>query len=96
MSLSSAVGTFATGWLATQLYKKHWRDRLGAGYRFSFIHSFYIFAFTTNNLLFAAVGLIIAGFVKYGYLAAQYTIGQGVVSMRVAQWPLQSCCSLLT
>ena len=26
---------------------------------------------------------MIGGFVKYGYLAAQYTIGQGVVSMRV-------------
>lgn len=44
---------------------------------------FYIFAFTTQSLLFAAFGLIIGGFVKYGYLAAQYTIGQGVVSMRV-------------
>src|SRR5699024_9435718 len=44
---------------------------------------FYISAFTTNNLLYAAIGLIIGGFVKYGYLAAQYTIGQGVVSMRV-------------
>ena len=44
---------------------------------------FYIFAFTTENLLYAALGLIIAGFVKYGYIAAQYTIGQGVVTMRV-------------
>ena len=26
---------------------------------------------------------MIGGFVKYGYIAAQYTIGQGVVSMRV-------------
>jgi hypothetical protein len=42
-----------------------------------------VFAFTTQNLLYAALGLIIGGFVKYGYIAAQYTIGQGVVSMRV-------------
>ena len=32
---------------------------------------------------FCAIGLIIGGFVKYGYIAAQYTIGQGVVTMRV-------------
>ena len=44
---------------------------------------FYVFASTTENLLFAAIGLIIGGFVKYGYIAAQYTIGQGVVTMRV-------------
>jgi hypothetical protein len=44
---------------------------------------FYVFAFTTQSLLFAAIGLIIGGFVKYGYITAQYTIGQGVVSMRV-------------
>ena len=84
VSLSSAVGTFATGWLATQLYKKHpgaiaWVPGIGLALSIPF----YIFAFTTDNLLFAALGLIIAGFVKYGYLAAQYTIGQGVVSMRV-------------
>ena len=41
---------------------------------------FYVFAFTTESLLFAAIGLIIGGFVKYGYIAAQYTIGQGVVT----------------
>ena len=84
VSLSSAIGTFATGWLATKLYKKHpgaiaWVPGLGLALSVPF----YVFAFTTDNLLFAAMGLIIAGFVKYGYIAAQYTIGQGVVSMRV-------------
>ena len=44
---------------------------------------FYIFAFTTQSLLLAAICLIIAGFIKYGYITAQYAIGQGVVSMRV-------------
>ena len=29
------------------------------------------------------IGLMAGGFIKYGYLAAQYTIGQGVVTMRV-------------
>ncbi len=84
VSLSSAIGTFATGWIATKLYKKHpgaiaWVPALGLALSIPF----YLFAFTTQNLLFAAIGLIIGGFVKYGYLAAQYTIGQGVVSMRV-------------
>ncbi len=84
VSLSSAIGTFATGWLATKLYKKHpgaiaWVPALGLALSIPF----YVFAFTTQNLLFAAIGLIIGGFVKYGYIAAQYTIGQGVVSMRV-------------
>ena len=81
--MSSAIGTFATGWLATKLYKKHpgaiaWVPALTG-----LVNSFYVFAFTTQNLVYAALGLIIGGFVKYGYIAAQYTIGQGVVSMRV-------------
>ena len=82
--MSSAIGTFATGWLATKLYQKHpgaiaWVPALGLALSIPF----YVFAFTTQNLLYAALGLIIGGFVKYGYIAAQYTIGQGVVSMRV-------------
>ena len=84
VSLAAAIGTFATGWLATKLYQKHpgaiaWVPALGLALSIPF----YVFAFTTENLLFAAIGLIIGGFVKYGYIAAQYTIGQGVVSMRV-------------
>ncbi len=84
VSLSAAIGTFATGWLATKLYQKHpgaiaWVPAIGLALSIPF----YIFAFTTQSLLFAAIGLIIGGFVKYGYIAAQYTIGQGVVSMRV-------------
>ena len=84
VALSAAVGTFATGWLATRMYKKHpgaiaWVPAAGL----TLSVPFYIYAFTTDNLLYAAIGLVIGGFVKYGYLAAQYTIGQGVVSMRV-------------
>lgn len=84
VSLSAAIGTFATGWLATRLYQKYpgaiaWVPAVGLALSVPF----YVFAFTTDNLLYAAIGLIIGGFVKYGYIAAQYTIGQGVVSMRV-------------
>lgn len=84
VALSAAIGTFVTGWLATQLYEKYpgaiaWMPALGLALSVPF----YVFAFTTESLLFAAIGLTIGGFVKYGYIAAQYTIGQGVVSMRV-------------
>ena len=84
VALSAAIGTFATGWLATKLYKTHpgaiaWVPAAGLALSIPF----YVFAFTTENLLLAAIGLIIGGFVKYGYIAAQYTIGQGVVTMRV-------------
>ena len=44
---------------------------------------FYVLAFSTDNRVVCAVALCIAGFSKYGYLAAQYTIGQGVVSAQV-------------
>lgn len=84
VSLSAAIGTFATGWLATKLYKKHpgaiaWLPAIGLAISVPF----YIFAFTTQSLVLAAICLIIAGFIKYGYITAQYAIGQGVVSMRV-------------
>ena len=69
---------------STKLYKKYpgaiaWVPAIGLALSVPF----YIFAFTTDSLLLAAICLMIGGFVKYGYLAAQYTIGQGVVSMRV-------------
>jgi hypothetical protein len=43
---------------------------------------FYVMGFTTGSLWLAAAGLCIGGCVKYGYLAAQYTIAQAVVSPR--------------
>ncbi len=84
VALSAAVGTFATGWVATRIYQKYpgaiaWIPAIGLAISIPF----YFVAFTTESLLLAAVGLIIGGFLKYGYLTAQYTIGQGVVSMRV-------------
>jgi hypothetical protein len=44
---------------------------------------FYVLAFSTDNLWICAIGLCLGGLSKYGYLAAQYTIGQGVVSAQV-------------
>ncbi|MBM4219003.1 MAG: MFS transporter [Gammaproteobacteria bacterium] len=44
---------------------------------------FYFLAFTASSLWVCAVSLSLAYFVKYGYIGAQFTITQGVVSMRV-------------
>lgn len=83
-ALASAVGTFALGWLATRLRKKNvasiaW---LAAG-GLALSVPFYFIAFTTDIMWLCVLGLAAGGFIKYGYLAAQYTIGQGVVSTRV-------------
>lgn len=84
VALSSALGTVVTGWLAEKMAARHpnaiaWLP--GVGMTLSV--PFYLWAFTTDNLWFALVGLCIGGAVKYGYLAAQYTISQGVVSAQV-------------
>lgn len=84
VGLASAVGTFVTGWLAEKMVKKHpnaiaWLPGIGL----TLSVPFYAWAFTTNNLWFCLAGLWIGGAIKYGYLAAQYTIGQGVVSAQV-------------
>lgn len=81
VALASAMGTLATGWLAEKMAAKHpnaiaWLPGIGL----CLSVPFYLWAFTTHNLWFAAIGLCLGGFIKYGYLAAQYTIGQGVVS----------------
>src|SRR5690606_27897853 len=84
VALSAAVGTFATRWLATRLHTKHPRPiARGPAPGLPLSAPFYTFALTTHSLPPAAIGLISGGFVQYGYLAAQYTSGQGVVSMRV-------------
>jgi MFS family permease len=44
---------------------------------------FYFLAFTASSLYVCAVSLALAYFVKYGYIGAQLTITQRVVSMRV-------------
>ncbi|MCR5879176.1 MFS transporter [Phenylobacterium sp. J367] len=84
VALASAVGTLFTGWLAEKLSKRHpnaiaWL----AGIGLTASVPFYFLAFTTQNLMLCLFGLVVGGAIKYGYLAAQYTIGQGVVSAQV-------------
>jgi MFS family permease len=84
VAFASAMGTLLTGWLAEKMIKKYptaiaWIP----GFGLMLSVPFYLMAFMTGTLWLSVAGLIIGGFVKYGYLAAQYTIATGVVSMRV-------------
>jgi MFS family permease len=81
---AGAVGTVITGWLAMKMRAKSitaiaWLSAIGLAASVPF----YIWGFTSTSLLICAVGLSLGHFVKYGYLAAQYTISQGVVSPTV-------------
>jgi predicted MFS family arabinose efflux permease len=82
--VASALGTVVTGWLAERWAAKH-PNAIAWIPGFGLILSvpFYWLAFTTDNLQVCLFGLVVGGFVKYGYLAAQYTIGQGVVTAQV-------------
>ena len=82
--IAAAMGTFVAGWLVERLSDKYPTSAAwipGVGLVASV--PVYWWAFTTDSQLYCLLGLVIAGFSKYAYLASQYTIGQGVVSMRV-------------
>jgi hypothetical protein len=81
---AAAVGTLFVGWLAERMANRDetaiaWLPAAGL----IACVPIYWWAFTTNSQLICVLTLMAGGFVKYGYLAAQYTIGLGVVSMRV-------------
>ena len=83
-ALAGSLGALATGYLAERLSRRYpnaiaWLP----GFGMILSVPFYVLAFSTDNLWICAVALCVAGFSKYGYLAAQYTIGQGVVSAQV-------------
>jgi predicted MFS family arabinose efflux permease len=80
---AASVGVALTGWLAEKMVKRHpnaiaWLPAAGLALSIPF----YLMAFSAGNVWWALVGLCLGAAVKYGYLAAQYTIGQGVVGMR--------------
>jgi len=82
--LAGAVGTVVTGWLVMKIGKRSmssiaWLPAIGLAASVPL----YVWGFTSTSLLICAVGLSLGHFVKYGYLAAQYTISQGVVSTTV-------------
>lgn len=81
VAIASSLGTLGAGWLAEKIGPRSptaiaWLPAAGM----TLSVPFYVVAFTTDNLWLCMVGLMIGGGAKYSYLAAQYTIGQGVVS----------------
>lgn len=79
---AGAIGTFVLGWLASRMKSGSAIAWLAAAGLFLSVPAFG-WAFTTSNLLFCVIGLGLGNALKYGYLAAQYSIAAGVVSMRV-------------
>ncbi|MGE0409023.1 MAG: spinster family MFS transporter [Amphiplicatus sp.] len=82
--VASALGTVFIGWLAERMSRRDetaiaWMPAVGL----IACVPVYWWAFTTNSQMYCLIALTLAGFMKYGYLAAQYTIGQGVASLRV-------------
>lgn len=82
-AFAASVGVFATGWLAEKMVKRHpnaiaWLPAVGL----IACVPFYVIGFSAENKWVALAGICAGAGIKYGYLAAQYTIGQGVVSMR--------------
>ena len=80
---AASVSVLMTGWLAERMVKRHpnaiaWLPAAG----FILAVPFYLIAFSTDNKWICLVGICIGAGIKYGYLAAQYTIGQGVVGVR--------------
>jgi MFS family permease len=82
-SFAASVGVFLTGWIAERVVRKRpnaiaWLPGIGLIISIPF----YVLAFTADNKWLALTGLCLGALVKYGYIASQYTIGQGVVGMR--------------
>jgi MFS family permease len=89
--LLGACGTLLTGWLAERIGKRStssiaWLPGIGM----ILSVPFYMLAFTLKEPLLGLAPVVLCTlflglghFVKYGYLAAQYTISQGVVPLRM-------------
>lgn len=80
---SASISVVLTGWLAEKLVRRHpnaiaWLPAIG----FVLAVPFYLIAFSSDNKWVALVGICLGAGIKYGYLASQYTIGQGVVGVR--------------
>ena len=82
-ALAGSVGVFMTGWLAEKLARRYpnaiaWLPAAGL----LACVPFYYLGFSATDKWVALFGICVGAAIKYGYLAAQYTIGQGVVGMR--------------
>ncbi len=82
-AFAASIGVFMTGWMAERVVKRHpnaiaWLPAIGL----VVCVPFYLLGFSAENKWVALFGICMGAGVKYGYLAAQYTIGQGVVGAR--------------
>jgi MFS family permease len=82
-AFAASVGVVMTGWLAEKVVKRHpnaiaWLPAVGL----VACVPFYLLGFSAENKWIALFGICMGAGIKYGYLAAQYTIGQGVVGAR--------------
>ncbi|MGF1454799.1 MAG: spinster family MFS transporter [Alphaproteobacteria bacterium] len=83
IALASALGTVMLGFIVEKITPRHpnaiaWLPATGL---IASVPLYYV-GFNTEDPTLALVALAMAGLSKYGYLTAQYTIGQGVVGMR--------------
>lgn len=79
----ASIGVFMTGWIAEKVVKTRpnaiaWLPAVGL----IACVPFYVVGFSSDNKWVALVGICMGAGIKYGYIAAQYTIGQGVVGAR--------------
>jgi predicted MFS family arabinose efflux permease len=82
-AFAASIGVFMTGWIAEKVVKKRpnaiaWLPAVGL----IACVPFYVVGFSSDNKWVALIGICLGAGIKYGYLAAQYTIGQGVVGAR--------------
>jgi MFS family permease len=82
-AFAASIGVFMTGWIAEKIVKTRpnaiaWLPAVGL----IACVPFYVVGFSSDNKWVALVGICLGAGIKYGYLAAQYTIGQGVVGAR--------------
>ena len=77
-----AVGTFMLGYIASKMKSASAVAWLSAGGLILCV-PFFGFAFTTTSMVACVIGLALGNGIKYGYLAAQYSIAAGVVSTQV-------------
>lgn len=82
-AFAASIGVFMTGWLAEKMVKRYpnaiaWLPAVGL----IACVPFYYLGFSATDKWFALFCICCGAAIKYGYLAAQYTIGQGVVGIR--------------
>ena len=82
-AFAASIGVLLTGWIAEKVVKKRpnaiaWLPAIGL----VACVPFYVVGFSAENKWVALVCICAGAGIKYGYLASQYTIGQGVVGAR--------------